>query len=300
MPPAIDIRRRFQRLNIWRRGGERAPHKPLLVLYALGRLSQGKYGGIPFSEVDPALRELLAEFGPPRKSQHPEYPFWRLQNDGVWKLDKTRGLTLREGHTDARRSELLKHDVSGGFTPELDRAFREDPALIRDVVQDTLNAHFPESLHEDILAAVGLDLRDPTRTTKTRPRDARFRASVMMAYEHRCAVCGFDVRIGRQTVALEAAHVMWHQAGGPDEVDNGVALCSLHHKVFDLGTFTISRRLAIEVSEQVHGTIGLEESLLRFHGKPLRPPVNPAYAVRERYSLWHEQEVFRGPARYHG
>lgn len=296
--PASSLRRRFQRLNIWRRGGERAPHKPLLVLYALGRLSRGEYGRIPFSEVDPVLHELLAEFGPPRKSHHPEYPFWRLQNDGIWALDRTTGLTLREGHTDAKKSELLKYDVSGGFTPEVERALRKDPALLRDIAQDTLDANFPESLHDDILAAVGLDLR-PAAHGRQRPRDAQFRARVMTAYGHRCAVCGFDVRIGRQTVALEAAHVMWHQAGGPDEVDNGVALCALHHKVFDLGTFTISRRRAIEVSEQVHGTTGLAETLLRFHGQPLRPPVNPAYAVHERYLLWHERQVFRGPARYH-
>jgi hypothetical protein len=31
------IVRQFDRLNIWSRGGQRAPHKPLLVLYALGR-----------------------------------------------------------------------------------------------------------------------------------------------------------------------------------------------------------------------------------------------------------------------
>src|SRR5262245_53672563 len=35
------ILKRFDRLNVWSRGGQRAPHKPLLVLYALGRLSRG-------------------------------------------------------------------------------------------------------------------------------------------------------------------------------------------------------------------------------------------------------------------
>ena len=28
----------------------------------------------------------LFEFGPSRKSYHPEYPFWRLQNDGIWEV----------------------------------------------------------------------------------------------------------------------------------------------------------------------------------------------------------------------
>jgi putative restriction endonuclease len=32
---------RFDRLAIWKRGHQRAPHKPLLVLYALGRWARG-------------------------------------------------------------------------------------------------------------------------------------------------------------------------------------------------------------------------------------------------------------------
>jgi hypothetical protein len=38
----------FDRLNVWGRGGRRAPHKPLLVLYALGRWSSGAPADIPF------------------------------------------------------------------------------------------------------------------------------------------------------------------------------------------------------------------------------------------------------------
>ena len=37
-----------------------------------------------FREAEPELTALLREFGPPRKSDHPEQPFWRLQRDGVW------------------------------------------------------------------------------------------------------------------------------------------------------------------------------------------------------------------------
>jgi predicted restriction endonuclease len=34
MADASSILERFDRLNIWSRGGERAPNKPLLLLYA--------------------------------------------------------------------------------------------------------------------------------------------------------------------------------------------------------------------------------------------------------------------------
>ena len=48
---------------------------------------------------------------------------------------------------------------------------------------------------------------------------------MLTAYEWRCAVCGLDVRLGSVSVALDAAHIRWHQAGGPDREGNGLALC---------------------------------------------------------------------------
>ena len=38
---------------------------------------------------------------------------------------------------------------------------------------------------------------------------------------------------------MTAAHIKWFQARGQDVVPNGLALCSLHHKIFDLGAFTV-------------------------------------------------------------
>jgi predicted restriction endonuclease len=53
----------FDRLNVWSRGDQRAPHKPLLVLYALGRWSRGESGDIAFRDAEPVLTSLLKEFG---------------------------------------------------------------------------------------------------------------------------------------------------------------------------------------------------------------------------------------------
>jgi putative restriction endonuclease len=68
---------RFDDLNVWRQGDQRVQHKPLLVLYALGPWQQGK-PDVTYAEAEPDLTALLREFGPPRKSDHPEQPFWRL------------------------------------------------------------------------------------------------------------------------------------------------------------------------------------------------------------------------------
>ena len=61
---------------------------------------------IPFAEVSRDLTELLKEFGPSRKSHHPEYPFWRLQNDGVWVVTADGGHARRQGLAPHHENDL--------------------------------------------------------------------------------------------------------------------------------------------------------------------------------------------------
>jgi len=131
-----------------------------------------------------------------------------------------------------------------------------------------------------------------------RVRDSKFRQRVLTAYEYRCAVCGFDVRLGSVSIVLDAAHIRWHQAGGPTEESNGLALCVLHHKTFDLGAFTISPSGTILVSDQAHGGEGFEASLLRHHTSRVRAPQRPEWKPAEGRLNWHAREVFKGMARH--
>jgi putative restriction endonuclease len=242
-----EIKEKFDAITVWKRG-ERAPHKPLLALYAIGRALRGEPRMVEYAQVDQDLRKLLIEFGPRRQSYHPEYPFWHLQSDGLWELSETRGLVKRLGKNSPTKMALLTNSVQGGFPPEGYQELSSNNRLARQIVQDLLDANFPETMHRDILDEVGIDFAVETRIVVA--RDPEFRERVLRAYEYSCAVCGFDVRLGNIVVAVEAAHIKWYQAGGPDEERNGLALCSLHHKLFDRGVFTISNSMSVIVSER--------------------------------------------------
>jgi putative restriction endonuclease len=162
------VLRLFDKLNVWSRGGQRAPHKPLLVLYALGRWSRGETADVPYKQVDPDLTRLLKEFGPSRQSFHPEYPFWRLQNDGVWAVHADGPLTPRQSSTDARKSDLVAKNAAGSFSPVIQAALCSDPALVTEIASRLLENHFPVSIHADVLAEVGLDLAGGKAVTRKR------------------------------------------------------------------------------------------------------------------------------------
>lgn len=300
-----DLKQAINSIKKWQRSGERAPHKPLLLLYALGRLARGEPRQMLYAEVKNDLKSLLNEFGPPRPSHLPAYPFIRLCNDrlpqteiAIWQVQGIKNLNTKKDWTDR---ELIDNQTRGGFTEPIYALLQSDQDLLRELATDILRKNFPDTIHEDILNQVSLNLElvgtAPESTAKP-IRSPDFRSRVLNAYEYRCAVCDFNVRLGNTLVAVEAAHIKWHQAGGPDQEQNGIALCSLHHKLFDRGVFTLTDKLVFQVAEKAHGTHGMEEWLMRYHGQEVRKPQHPDYYPGNDYINWHVREVFRGPARY--
>lgn len=284
-------------LRIWQKGDKRAPHKPLLLLLALSRLQQNKERLALFSEIEKPLTELLIEFGPQRKSHHPEEPFHRLPKDGIWELANSQGSITTEGKK-FTKTNLRKEAIKGGFTPEIYKLIRSDLELITQTASILLEAHFPQTIHQDIVDAVGLDIdigfQQHTTQVEKRKRDPAFRGKILQAYNYRCAICGFDVRLGNTPIALEAAHIKWHQAGGPDTEKNGLALCSLHHKLLDRGALGISNEFKVIVSDKANGYIGFQEWLLDFEGKELRMPQKESFMPDVGFMEWHVREVFQG------
>jgi putative restriction endonuclease len=265
------------------------------VAHALGRLVNFDQRLIPYQAIDKDLRSLLVQFGPERKVDHPEYPFWRLKNDGIWELTNTAKVRLRKGQSDGRRVDLLRYNVEGGFTPQVFEVLRRNPSLVSEIALEILSQNFPATVFGDILDSVGLEIQ--FEQALRRQRDPAFRERILVAYEFRCAVCGYDLRMKSQPVGLEAAHIKWHVNGGPDLEINGLALCSMHHKLFDLGVFTIFDDLSLRVSDRVNGTFGLREWLMCHHGRPVRKAQSERWLPSVQFLAWHREQVFRGPSR---
>ena len=128
-------------------------------------------------------------------------PVWRLQTDGIWEVSDAEKIRLTKSG-DAWKTDLIDYNVHGGFTEEIARRLQADSRLALDIIQGLLDGHFPDKWHEDILQSAGIELT--AKGVIRQRRDPKFRANILKAYEYRCAVCGFDVRLGLQPVALEA------------------------------------------------------------------------------------------------
>jgi putative restriction endonuclease len=64
-------------------------------------------------------------------------------------------------------------------------------------------------------------------------RDASFRSGVYDAYDHRCAITGLRILDETGNSEVQAAHIFAVADGGPDVVQNGLALSGTIHWLFD-------------------------------------------------------------------
>jgi putative restriction endonuclease len=182
-----------------------------------------------------------------------------------------------------------QRDAPAGFTSEVLAAFDREPELIDVVALHLLERHFSPSLHEEILQAVGLDLGTPAG----RRRDASFRVAVLEAYLAECCVCGFSLRLVDGLVGVDAAHIRWHAHGGSDEVPNGLALCALHHRLFDHRAITVREDLRLRMARTVAGS-SARELLQGLDGREVRLPVDQQLHPRPEHLRWHHAQVFQG------
>jgi putative restriction endonuclease len=295
---------RIRSINVNRSGDRRAPHKPLLLLVAIAKLLQG-VRELGFGEIESLLRPLLNAYAPPVSGKHePKLPYWHLRSDQLWEIPAAAELPLQQGGFP--QMEALR--TTSGHLPEAyARALLASEKLVANVVQMILTAHFPESLHDDILAAVGLSSFSAISVAEeqasyglVRKRDPRFRELVLRAYEYRCAVTGFQAALGGSYFGCEAAHVKWHAYDGPDVVENGLAMEPTLHKLFDAGAWSLTDDRKILVSADFTGSDEAVMKIRNLHGQSLRQPQPGVPLVSTEFIRWHREKahggVFRQPA----
>jgi predicted restriction endonuclease len=125
---------------------------------------------------------------------------------------------------------------------------------------------------------------------KVRYRDSEFRNKVLDAYDRACAVCGARRETKDEKPEVEAHHLKPVSDGGPDSVQNGIALCRLHHWAFEKGWIAVSDDYKVLVRDW-EGVRGYEE-FSKYEGKSIkdRLPDDSQQHPNQQY-LRHHREL---------
>lgn len=200
---------------------------------------------------------------------------------------------------------LAEHRVVGRFESSLEAALQADSHLVLTAARGLVSSHFPDTVAPDVLTAVGLDpdavlstadtLPDPEATIHRRRRRPDWRLEVLQAWDERCEFCGYDGRLNGVPAGVEAAHVRWFAFAGPDALDNGLALCMLHHKLFDRGALGLDDELRVRVSGTFTARTEAGRAVYELHGRGLRSRPGTLLPAEDHVS-WHSREVFKGHA----
>lgn len=138
-----------------------------------------------------------------------------------------------------------------------------------------------------------------TRISTLRSRG--FRQAIIQAYDYRCAICGFKLQSPNlSSWEVEAAHIVPNSFKGKDEMLNGLALCHLHHWIFDVGWFTLTDNYIPQISSRVSsisgdfGRVGSYNLIRQLNEKksPIHLPKNKDIRPHKNSIRWHRQNVF--------
>lgn len=296
----------------------RAPHKPLLLLSVLDLFERGMVESNliePTSELGELFAQYWAKAAPFDRRGNIVLPFFHLRSEGFWHLLPRTGKEQALNAASQMRSlsQLREMVIGARLDEDLYRILctREPRDILRSILIQTHFAPEIQSLlveqgtinYESFLYSKRL-LEQPEQQTirealaeeatyLSAVRDQGFRRAVVIAYAHRCALCGVRVRTSDGHTVVTAAHIIPWRVGHDDRPANGMALCRTCHWIFDEGLLSVSLTYEILASSQLGIAENLPGYLSGLEGRGMVFPVEKVYWPDPESLRWHRKHVLR-------
>jgi putative restriction endonuclease len=262
------------------------------VVYREPRRNQGREAYVAVARVariepDPALQGHHYAYVTNYEPFHRVVPF---KQDGRYAERELRALpnARQVGRTLQGRSirSLDEHDFAAIVRQGLSEVL--DPANARKLNLDEAD---PETAYLLRAPPEEQERRIEQILVNRKFRDAGFRGQVCAAYDNMCAFTGLKIINGGGRAEVQAAHIVPVADGGPDIVQNGLALSSTVHWLFDRHLISISEDYRPLIS---HNRVPSEvQSLFHRLGPQIKLPDDKGLWPRESF-LTHHRARFAG------
>jgi putative restriction endonuclease len=126
----------------------------------------------------------------------------------------------------------------------------------------------------------------------TESRSVGFRRVIVDAYKHTCSFCGIRVITPDGHTAVAAAHIVPWSHSHIDDPRNGIALCGLHHWVFDKGLVSVGTDYQIKVSPVATSEENAASLLIALDGRAMRLPDAQLLWPAKSALRWHVDNIF--------
>ncbi len=203
-----------------------------------------------------------------------------------------RGLVNADGKVSGWAQAAVRQLAGSDFKRIIERGLADDqPILPR--VDEIAAPQLPylEADDEQVPFEYEVERVRTEMLTSRIVRDRVFRKLVLRAYDARCAVTGIKLINGGGRAEVDAAHIRPVEFGGPDIVNNGMALSGTAHWMFDRGLIGIADDLSIVVSRHVNDRDSVD-ALINRTGK-LIGPGDPRGRPHPVFLAWHRENCFK-------
>ncbi len=283
---------RLGRLRVDQKGSP-APHKPLLLLTVIEMVEAGILteprlplsGDLTFRFL--ALWPIVAA----RRHQAPEIwlPFYHLKTSRIWIPLDANGVP-----TDERRRAAMAQIDPEFFDCLLDPGFRHRLRLL------LIDRYFTDPAERSALAEfanVPLDEADRVNDAVVAyesahriVREARFRLTVVPAYDYTCALTGYKLVTAQAGSIVDAAHIHPFANSRNNDPRNGLALSKNAHWAFDQGLWSLTDDHRVLLAPTRFKEMGPASMLLAaFEGKRIHLPKEKSLWPDPRHLGWHRQ-----------
>mgnify|MGYP001602846748 CR=1 FL=1 len=197
-----------------------------------------------------------------------------------------RGLLNDAGAISGRAQAAVRPLSAADFARIVDAGLPEN-----DIVMPRVDDDAEATMLQELRAPYHVERPIIERLIAKPERKAFFRRAVLQAYEERCAVTGWKLINGGGRAEAEAAHIKPVEHGGPDSIQNGIALSGTAHWMFDRGLIGFSDQLDILVSRQVNDRASVE-AIVNRTGRALAPE-RLALRPHPAFLAWHREHCFK-------
>jgi putative restriction endonuclease len=309
MQPLSFYIKKFGKLNRAVVRGEKAPHKPVLLLAVIKqfdehRISENKICITPLLVADFKdywHKLVTGETFTPNFS----LPFFHLQSDGFWHLQTKPGLHILKTSSNSIRS-------FGHLKEVVDYAYVESDlyALLlnehnREVLKQTLiSTYFPSHQvpgNENQLVAQIIQqiLHESPAVYKTKAnsfdeeevfiRSGVFKKEIPKIYNYTCCISGMRIIAG-DIQMIDACHIVPFSESHDDTITNGISLCPNLHRAFDRGLLSIDENYKVILKPFSENDNNIY-SIKQFEGKDIMLPANSEYLPLQ-YNLEKHRQKF--------
>lgn len=286
---------RFLELKRATVSGEKAPHKPILLLAVIKQFQANRI-------IDNRIAitpELVADFKDlwhqlvigEKFSPNFSLPFFHLQSDGFWHLQTKPGLQLINTSSGSIRSfSHLKQVVDYAYLDNLLYHLLLSKYDCEMFWQTLLNTYFPKrhnlsSENHLISNIVQQILHETTKVYQNRAlsfdeeevfiRSGIFKREVPKIYNYTCCISGMRI-ISEDIQMVDACHIVPFAESHDDTITNGISLCPNLHRAFDRGLLSISADYRVMLKPFIENEDNLY-SVKQFADKPILLPRNKTY-----------------------